>query len=117
MNYKLVLLEVVMEKKDVLRRYGKRLKIKTQSIEEYRECDNAEIQNAMPIFESEKEEYQIIVDTIKESMSREKGCYYCQGAYEEWRKGWSVSIPSSVCEDEEVVIINFCPMCGRDLRT
>jgi hypothetical protein len=106
-----------MKIQNVLIRYRKRLNNRLETIKDFVESGNVEMMKAADTLQKDKEELEIIVESLEERIGRLSGCYYCHGEYEEWRKGWTVSIPSSADANEEVVTINFCPMCGRNLTT
>lgn len=61
---------------------------------------------------------RIGAEALRERMEREersKGCEYCVGFTDQQRQDFSM--PNNTKKDCDIVKINFCPMCGRPLKT
>ena len=58
-----------------------------------------------------------IENALQDQAEREKGCEYCDPSTPdyEWRQEWAIE-GKSPTDDVHLMQINFCPICGRDLR-
>jgi hypothetical protein len=103
-----------MDKKDVLKRYRKMLKNRTETVYDFKESGNAEMMNAAKTLERDRDEFELIVESLEEQVSREHGCEYCgSGNDKEWAECWTVGTKDGY---DRLVTIQYCPMCGRKLN-
>ena len=61
--------------------------------------------------------FDTAIEALQEKAEREKGCWCCDPSTpdDKWREGWTVEAKNEK-EDPQLMKINFCPHCGRDLR-
>ncbi len=105
-----------MEVKDVIMRYREKLKLKIETITNYKQLGNKEMLLTIPGLEKEKEEYELVILALKkqtqkkvENLSHDKKYFigHCPTC------NYPICRVASTIDNKKIMI--YCSNCGQSL--
>jgi soluble cytochrome b562 len=114
-----------MDIEKFIEKYKKKVSLREQDIKDFRESNNPELLNAIPIYERENAEFKTIIEALDKQIPKNPiENSYDESSEDDYDEGYLYNCPCcdnnvgkySKEAEEWVWKVNYCPECGQKIQ-